>query len=116
MTEQTTIVSRNTGRRMGNDAIARTGVIGIEAAGNTIAHGVLDSSPGETADTGHGRKGTADDQLQRRRHLRQMLDEDGQAAEDIEQGHNGHDPFHNGRNAPQAAEDGDETGESQKRG
>ena len=45
-----------------------------------------------------------------------MLDEDGQAAEDVEQGHDGHDPFHDGRNAPQAAEDGDETGEAQKSG
>ena len=46
---------------MGDDAIARTGVIGIKAAGNAIAHGVLDRGPSETADTGHGRKGTADD-------------------------------------------------------
>lgn len=57
-----------------------------------------------------------DDQFQRLRYLRQMLDEDGQAAEDVEQGHDGHDPFHDGRNAPQAAEDGDETGEAQKSG
>ena len=99
------------GRGVGDDPVARPGVVGVQPPGDAVTERIADGRAGETADPGHRRKGGFHDQREGRRQRSDVGDQNAEAAEDVDQRHKGHDLFHDARNALQAAENRHEGGD-----
>ena len=104
------------GRRMGDNAIARSGIVGIKTPGNAIADGIPGRGSGKAAYPRHGRKGAFENQGKGIRYDGPVGNQDSQSPQNVAHCHKGNHPLHNGGDPLESAGDGDKAGHAQHHG
>ena len=89
---------------------AHAGLIGEQAPGHAEAHGLLDAQTQCAAEDGLGIEGAHEDGLDGGEKVGVVDDQDDEASQDVEAGHDGHDLLREGGDAPHAADE-DERGD-----
>ena len=100
------------GRRMGNHAVSRPRIIGVDAPGYAEPDRIPDGGTGKTTKGGGRRNRTFQDQHNHIRHLPEIHQNNPQSHENIQRCHDRHCFRHHPGDAPESAPDCEKTGES----